>query len=107
MKAGKSAIKFEIVTHAPAALSSEILRKLGHGVTLLDGRGMYSGKETNILLCVVNKTQAAAVCSIVHRYPHTFAIVDPVSEILGNFKHLNSSGKEVPEVLDAGDRKTL
>ena len=44
---------------------------------------------------------------IISRYPSTFAMVHPVSEILGNFKNMNSSGKEVKEVLDAGDRQTL
>ena len=107
MKSGREAISFEIITEYPEEISRELIEKLHHSATLIPAKGMYSGKETNILLCVVNKTQAAAVCSIIHRYPHTFAIVDPVSEILGNFKHLNSSGKEVPEVLDAGDRKTL
>ena len=107
MKSGREAISFEIITEYPEEISRELIEKLHHSATMIPAKGMYSGKETNILLCVVNKTQAAAVCSIVHRYPHTFAIVDPVSEILGNFKHLNSSGKEVPEVLDAGDRKTL
>ncbi len=107
MKSGREAISFEIITEYPEEISRELIENLHHSATLIPAKGMYSGKETNILLCVVNKTQVAAVCSIIHRYPHTFAIVDPVSEILGNFKHLNSSGREVPEVLDAGDRKTL
>ena len=68
---------------------------------------MYSGREVSVLICVVNKTQAAAVTRIVRKYPHTFAIVDPVSEILGNFKNMGSNNKEVREVLDAGDGKTL
>ena len=68
---------------------------------------MYSGRETSVLLCVVNKTQVAAVNQIIHQYPNTFAIVNPVSEILGNFRKLSSSGKEIAEVLDSGDGKTL
>ena len=107
MKSGREAISFEIITEYPTEISRELIEKLHHSATLIPATGMYSGKKTNILLCVVNKTQAAAVTTIIRRYPHTFAIVNPVSEILGNFKHLSSTGKEVPEVLDAGDRKTL
>ena len=68
---------------------------------------MFSGRETNVLMCVVNKTQAAAVSRIIRKYPHTFALVDPVSEILGNFKNMGSNNKEVRNVLDSGDGKTL
>lgn len=107
MKSGREAISFEIITDYPEEISRELIEKLHHSATLIPAKGMYSGRETSILLCVVNKTQAAYVNNIVHRYPHTFAIVDPVSQILGNFKHLGSDGKEIKEVLDAGDGKTL
>ena len=30
-----------------------------------------------------------------------------VREVMGNFKRMSTSGKEVKEVLDAGDGKTL
>ena len=107
MKSGRQAMSFEIITDYPDDISRELIDTLHHTTTLIPAKGMYSGRETNVLICVVNKTQVAAVTRIVHKYPHTFAIVNPVSEILGNFKHLSSEGKEVKEVLDAGDRKTL
>lgn len=107
MKSGREAICFEIITNSPQEVSRELIDRLHHTATFLPAKGMYSGRETSVLLCVVNKTQVALVSQIVHKYPHTFAIVHPVSEILGNFKNLSSSGKEVVEVLDAGDRKTL
>lgn len=107
MKSGREAISFEIITDYPEEISRELIEKLHHSATLIPAKGMYSGRETSVLLCVVNKTQAASVNKIVHRYPHTFAIVDPVSQILGNFKNLSRDGKEIKEVLDAGDGKTL
>ena len=107
MKSGRSAIAFEIITDYPNEISRDIIRDIHHTTTLIPGKGMYSGRETSVLLCVVNKTQIAAVNRIIRNYPNTFAIVNPVSEILGNFRKLNSTGKEVAEVLDAGDGKTL
>lgn len=107
MKSGRQAISFEIVTDYPEEISKELIHSLHHTATLIPARGMYSGRETSVLLCVVNKTQVAAVNQIVHKYPNTFAIVNPVSQILGNFKHLSREGKEMPEVLDAGDGQTL
>ncbi len=107
MRAGREAICFEIITDYPQEVSREIIDKTHHSTTLIPAKGMYSGRETNMLICVVNKTQAAAVARICRSYPRTFAIMDPVSEVMGNFKNLSSDGKEVVEVLDAGDGKTL
>ena len=107
MKSGRSAIAFEIITDYPEEISREIIKNIHHTTTLIPGKGMYSGRETSVLLCVVNKTQVAAVNQIIHQYPNTFAIVNPVSEILGNFRKLSSSGKEIAQVLDSGDGKTL
>lgn len=91
IKTGKSAVKFEIVTHQPEELSQEILLKLGHGVTLLDGRGMYSGLETSVLFCVINRNQVVALSKIIRRYPGTFAYLSGVSEVMGNFAHVKKA----------------
>jgi len=107
MKSGREAISFEIVTDYPEEISRDIIEKLHHTTTLIPGKGMYSGRDTNVLLCVVNKTQAATVSRIVRQYPNTFAIMDPVSEVMGNFKEMDSSNREVKHMLDQGDGKTL
>ena len=60
-----------------------------------------------MLICVVNKSQAATVSRIVRNYPNTFAIMDPVSEVMGNFKELDSANREVRHMLDHGDGKTM
>ena len=106
-KSGREAICFEIITDYPEEISQEIIKKTHHSTTLIPAKGMYSGRETNMLICVVNKTQAASVSRIVSRYPNTFAVMDPVGEVLGNFKKRDDSGKEIKAILDAGDGKTL
>ena len=107
MKAGREAVCFEIITDYPRELTDEIIRKTGHTATLIPAKGMYTGKERNMLICVVNKTQAASVARIIRKYPATFAIMDPVSEVMGNFKELDDRGKQVSHVLDRGDGKTV
>ncbi len=107
MKSGREAVCFEIITDHPKELSEELIKKVHHSVTLIPAKGMYSGRETNLLICVVNKTQAAIVSRIVRKYPRTFAIMDPVSEVMGNFKDLNTDGSKVVHVLDRGDGKTM
>lgn len=107
MKSGREAICFEIITEHPREISEEIIRKTHHTTTLIPAKGMYSGKEKSMLICVVNKTQAAAVARICRSYPNTFAVMDPVGEVMGNFKDLKMDGSQVVHVLDSGDGKTL
>lgn len=103
-KMGRSAVRFEIITQHPQEISEAIIHQLHHSATLVPGRGVYMGKETNILICVVNRSQMAILARIVREYPNTFAVMSGVSEVMGNFKHLNSEGKEGISLLDSGDR---
>ena len=106
-KSGKEAICFEIITDFPLEITGDIIAKTGHSTTLIPAKGMYTGKDTNMLICVVNKSQAAAVTEICRSYPNTFTIMDPVGQVVGNFKNMSEKGKEIKSVLDAGDGKTL
>lgn len=107
LKNGRSAVRFEIVTDHPNELYQEISRRLHHSATLIPAKGMYSGKETNIIMCVVNKTQVSVLASIVSKYPNSFAMMGQVSEVMGNFRNLTNQGKEVVTILDKGDGKTV
>jgi len=106
-KNGRQAIRFEIVTDHPNEISKEIIAKTHHTTTVFPAKGMYSGRETNVLICIINKTQAAAVSRIVRKYPRTFAIMSQVNEVMGNFKNLNTDGSQVVSILDKGDGKTI
>lgn len=106
-KSGREAIRFEIVTDHPNEISKEIINKTHHTTTVYPAKGMYSGRETNVIICIVNKTQAAAVSRIVRKYPRTFAIMSQVNAVMGNFKDLNTEGKQVVHMLDKGDGKTM
>ena len=106
-KSGREAICFEIITDFPLEITGDIIARTGHSTTLIPAKGMYTDKETNMLICVVNKSQAAAVTEICRSYPNTFTIMDPVGQVVGNFKNKNEKGKEVVEILDHGDGKTL
>jgi uncharacterized membrane-anchored protein YitT (DUF2179 family) len=99
----RSAVRFEIVTEDPQKLSDAIIHSLHHSSTMIPAKGMYSGKDTNVLICVVNKSQVAVLTQIIKKYPNTFAVMDPVSEVMGNFKRLDSQGHQQVELLDQGD----
>ncbi len=103
LKSGRAAIRFEIITDHPLELGRTLIQKLHHSATVVPAKGMYSGKETNILICVINKSQIAALNAIIREYPNTFAIMSSVSEVVGNFKYLNTEGKENNNLLDTGE----
>ena len=44
-----SALRCEIITRDPEALSRDIIEKLHHGVTALDAKGMYTGEQKTLL----------------------------------------------------------
>ena len=106
-KNGRSAVRFEIITDYPKEISDAIIHKLHHSVTLIPGRGMYLNKEVNMLFCVVNNNQVAKLAAICREYPNTFAIIDPVSEVIGNFKKIDKSGKQEKTLLDHADGKAV
>ena len=106
-KSGREAVCFEIITDYPEEISQEIIKKFHHTTTLIPAKGMYSGRETNLLICVVNKTQASAISRIIRKYPNTFAVMDLVSEVMGNFVNMSETNKPVKAMLDSGDGKTL
>lgn len=103
VKGGRSAVRFEIITDYPQEIAQDIITQLRHSATLLPAKGMYSGRETNVLICVINRAQTSALADIVRKYPHSFAVLSTVNQVYGNFKQLKNDGKESHKILDGGD----
>ena len=101
-KSIRRAVRFEIITERPQEISDAIIKKLHHSATLIPGTGMYLGKEVSVLICVVNRTQAAALSSIIRECPHTFAVMSHVNEVMGNFKKIDKKGHLEKQLLDQG-----
>ena len=106
-KNGRSAVRFEIITDYPEEISKEIINKLHHSATMVPGRGMYLNKEVSMLFVVVNNSQVTKLAQICRQYPNTFAIIDPVSEVMGNFKKFDNKGNEEIQILDSADGKAV
>ena len=101
-KSERSAVRFEIMTSYPDEISHEIITQLKHGATRLEGRGVYSGQAKPIITCVVNRSQVSQLCEILQEYPQTFAMMSPVSEVVGNFKDISAGGHVIRPILDDG-----
>jgi uncharacterized membrane-anchored protein YitT (DUF2179 family) len=60
------------------------MTELDHGVTGLDGTGMYSGNRKNVLFCVVSRKEIVRVKDIVSQMDEkSFMIVTDAREVLG------------------------
>ena len=103
-KSGRAAVRFEIVTDYPEEIGQKIIQKLHHSATVVPARGLYAGREVNMLICVVNKGQMAKLADIIRSYPKTFAIMSSVNEVVGNFKKIDREGRQEQEILDRGDQ---
>ena len=73
-----------IITDKAEKISARILTDLKRGVTALQGKGMYTGKDRSVLLCAVTVTEVHNLKAIVAREdPQAFVIVSSAQEILG------------------------
>lgn len=79
----KAALKFEIVTSRPDELSKELMAKLNRGVTAITAKGMYSGSDKTLLICIVRRRQVSAFQKILNSYPDSFAYISTTSEVMG------------------------
>ena len=107
LKSGRTAIRCEIITEYPDEISQQIISRLHHGATLVPAKGIYAGKETNLLLCVVNNAQLPVLTEIVKSYPHTFAVFSGATEVVGNFKRLDANGKPEKSLLSVENQTLL
>lgn len=98
----KSAVRCEIVTDQPQALGQEIVQKLHHSATVMNGTGFYTKKEKTILVCVLNAPQIPELTKIVQSYPGSFVTVSQVNAVLGNFKRLDSHNHVETPLYDTG-----
>ncbi|WFD10640.1 YitT family protein [Tepidibacter hydrothermalis] len=83
---------FFVISSKPDEISDEIMQNLGRGVTSLNGKGMYTKEEKNILWVVVDRTQEVKLKDIVKDVDeNAFIMVANVHEVLGEgFKPMRS-----------------
>ena len=98
----QSAVRCEIVTDEGEKLGKEIIAKLHHSVTEISGKGLYTGKEKKVLVCIINPTQLNELTKIVAAYPGSFVTVSQVNTVMGNFLRLDSHNKPERELFDPG-----
>ncbi len=83
---------FFIISNNPEEMTDALLYNLERGVTVLKGRGAYSGEGRDVLLVVVNRAEVSKLKDLIHNLDkRAFVIQTNVHEVLGEgFKPLSS-----------------
>ena len=89
---GDEAKLFYIISDKPQAISERILKEIDITATFLQGRGAYTGKEKQVILCVARKQQGPAIEEIVKSEDKdAFMIISSANEIYGEgYKNIMS-----------------
>ena len=79
-----------VISKNSEEIAAKIMDEMERGVTGLHGKGMYSGQEQEVLLCVVNRFESMQLRRIVASCdPQAFMIAISASEVLGEgFKEI-------------------
>ena len=79
-----SARAYFIISGQSELIAQRVMSEMERGITGLDGRGMYSGQDRQVLLCVISRTESPQLRAIVSDCdPTAFIIATNVHEVLG------------------------
>lgn len=74
-----------IISQNPDPIAKMLDEDIGRGVTILNGRGYYSKRETDVLYCVINKLQLTRTKRMIKKIDEqAFVVVHDVRDVLGN-----------------------
>ena len=81
---GSLSAKMAYIITADCGEMARRLLEMDLGITILPGRGAYTGKEKDVLLCAFKRSQIAAIKRAVHEVdPGAFLIVCEAHEVMG------------------------
>ena len=73
-----------IISDNPAEMGQKITDKLGRGATVLYGRGAYSGKDKEIIMCAIKRQQIVDLKRTVQEVDEgAFLIISEAREVFG------------------------
>jgi uncharacterized membrane-anchored protein YitT (DUF2179 family) len=73
-----------IITAQPEAVTRQILENMERGVTMLSGRGAFTGTERLVLYCVITRSEVIQLKALVREIdPGAFIVIGQAHEALG------------------------
>ncbi|ARI77267.1 YitT family protein [Halobacillus mangrovi] len=73
-----------IISEKSEEISRKVLQEMDRGVTVLEGRGSFSGEKRDVLYCVIGKNEIVRLKTIIDSIdPHAFVAVSHVHDVMG------------------------
>lgn len=109
LKSNRSAIKVEIITDKINVdnIKNYIIFELKHGATLLNGRGVFSDAEKEVVVCLINHRQLPEVLKKMKSIPNTFTYYSDVTGVRGNFDFKEEDARHEDNLLLEEKKKAL
>ncbi|WP_077625053.1 YitT family protein [Sediminibacillus massiliensis] len=83
-----------IISNSSTEISNRIMEKMDRGVTVLQGKGHYTGEKRDVLYCVVARNEIVRLKNIIHEVdPHAFVAVTSVHDVVGEGFTLDENKK--------------
>lgn len=83
-----------IISYKSDEISDKIMKEMDRGVTVLQGKGRYTGENKDILYCVVGRNEIVRLKNIINSIdPHAFVAVTSVHDVLGEGFTLDENKK--------------
>lgn len=83
-----------IISGQSADIANQILKQMDRGVTVLDGRGSFTGEKRDVLYCVVARNEIVRLKAIITAVdPHAFVALSEVHDVMGEGFTLDENKK--------------
>ncbi|GAA0459013.1 YitT family protein [Alkalibacillus silvisoli] len=85
-----------IISELSDELAKGITEQMERGITIINGKGYYTGNDRHILYCVVGKNEIVKLKNIIQEIdPHAFVTVSHVHDVLGEGFTLDEDKKPI------------
>ncbi|MUV39790.1 UPF0750 membrane protein YpjC [Lentibacillus sp. JNUCC-1] len=83
-----------IISSKSSEIAAKINQVMDRGVTMLDGRGSFTGERRDVLYCVIARNEIVRLKNIINDIdPHAFVAVDSVHDVMGEGFTLDENKK--------------
>ncbi|WP_174613589.1 YitT family protein [Virgibacillus ihumii] len=73
-----------IISSCSDDIASKIIQDMDRGVTVLSGRGSFTGEQRDVLYCIVGRNEIVRLKNIINDVdPHAFVAVSSVHDVVG------------------------
>lgn len=104
----RQSVQFFIISSKYETISRMIIREVGRGVTLLNGKGAFTGAGIEVMMVIARRSQAATIMRIVKDIDeNAFITESPVRGVYGHGFDVNYAKATKKKVEEAKEEKAL